>query len=87
MHLIATTSNTSNLNLLDNSLQFFAFLLLSFLNYQNIMGRRYYCDYCDKLFIDDLEARKKHLQSSHHIKMRNLHYESCRGRNTTLFEK
>lgn len=44
------------------------------------MGRRYYCDYCDKLFIDDLEARKKHLQSSHHIKLRNLHYESCRGK-------
>lgn len=43
------------------------------------MGRRYYCDYCDKLFIDDLDARKKHLQSSHHIKLRNLHYESCRG--------
>nr|CAI5824449.1 unnamed protein product [Callosobruchus analis] len=43
------------------------------------MGRRYYCDYCEINFIDDLDARKKHLQSLHHIKLRNLHYESCRG--------
>lgn len=44
------------------------------------MGRRYYCDYCDKTFIDDLDARKKHLSSSHHIKLRNLHYELHRGK-------
>lgn len=43
------------------------------------MGRRYYCDYCDKTFIDDLEARRKHLTSSHHIKLRKLHYEQHRG--------
>lgn len=44
------------------------------------MGRRYYCDYCDKNFLDVLEARRKHLQSAHHIKLRNLHYEYSRGR-------
>lgn len=43
------------------------------------MGRRYYCDYCNKTFIDDLDARKKHLQSAQHIKMRNIHYENQRG--------
>lgn len=43
------------------------------------MSRRYYCDYCDKTFIDDLEARKKHLSSSHHIKLKKLHYEMHRG--------
>ncbi|XP_066256125.1 zinc finger matrin-type protein 5 [Euwallacea similis] len=42
------------------------------------MGRRYYCEYCNKTFIDELEARKKHLQSANHIKLRNLHYEQCR---------
>ncbi|KAF7273337.1 zinc finger matrin-type protein 5 [Rhynchophorus ferrugineus] len=42
------------------------------------MGRRYYCEYCDKTFIDVLEARKKHLQSAHHIKQKNLHYEQCK---------
>lgn len=41
-------------------------------------GRRYYCEYCDKIFIDELEARRKHLQSSNHIKHRNMHYEQCR---------
>ncbi|CAG9827427.1 unnamed protein product [Diabrotica balteata] len=51
------------------------------------MGRRYYCDYCDKCFIDDLDARKKHLQSSNHIKLRNLHYESCRDPETVLKEE
>ncbi|KAG5897430.1 hypothetical protein JTB14_032119 [Gonioctena quinquepunctata] len=51
------------------------------------MGRRYYCDYCDKNFIDDLEARRKHLQSSHHIKLRNMHYETCRDPETVLKEE
>ncbi|XP_057671710.1 zinc finger matrin-type protein 5 [Diorhabda carinulata] len=51
------------------------------------MGRRYYCDYCEKSFIDDLEARKKHLQSSNHIKLRNMHYESCRDPETALKEE
>lgn len=49
------------------------------------MGRRYYCDYCDKTFIDDLDARKKHLFSSHHIKLRKLHYEMHRGNFFKLF--
>lgn len=47
------------------------------------MGRRYYCDYCDKSFIDDLGARRKHLQSSHHIRLRNIHYELNRGKEVT----
>ncbi|KAL1516914.1 hypothetical protein ABEB36_000746 [Hypothenemus hampei] len=42
------------------------------------MGRRYYCEYCEKTFIDELEARKKHLQSANHMKLRNMHYEQCR---------
>ncbi|XP_018573397.1 zinc finger matrin-type protein 5 [Anoplophora glabripennis] len=51
------------------------------------MGRRYYCDYCDKKFIDDIEHRKKHLQSSYHIKLRNLHYEYCKDPETLLREE
>ncbi|KAF2900092.1 hypothetical protein ILUMI_06090 [Ignelater luminosus] len=51
------------------------------------MGRRYYCDYCDKTFIDDLEARRKHLTSSHHIKLRKLHYEQHRDPRTVLAEE
>ncbi|KAL3276178.1 hypothetical protein HHI36_020896 [Cryptolaemus montrouzieri] len=69
----------------------FKYIILSQHNYLNqeflqipIMGRRYYCDYCDKTFIDDIEARKKHLQSSHHIKLRNLYYEDCRDPSVIL---
>ncbi|XP_022909307.1 zinc finger matrin-type protein 5 [Onthophagus taurus] len=51
------------------------------------MGRRYYCDYCNKTFIDDLDARKKHLSSSHHIKLRNLHYEMYRDPQTVVAEE
>ncbi|XP_048525417.1 uncharacterized protein LOC109541484 isoform X2 [Dendroctonus ponderosae] len=51
------------------------------------MGRRYYCEYCDKTFIDELEARRKHLQSAHHIKLRNMHYEHCRDPATILKEE
>ncbi|KAK9876802.1 hypothetical protein WA026_015040 [Henosepilachna vigintioctopunctata] len=51
------------------------------------MGRRYHCDYCNKTFIDEIEARKKHLQSSHHIKLRNLYYAGCRDLSVILKEE
>lgn len=44
------------------------------------MGRRYYCDYCDKIFIDDIDARKKHLGSVTHFRQRQEHYAACRGK-------
>lgn len=44
------------------------------------MGKRYYCDYCDRSFIDDLEARKKHLNGSMHMRLRKEHYDSFRGK-------
>lgn len=44
------------------------------------MGKRYYCDYCDRSFIDDLEARKKHLNGSMHMRLRKEHYDSIRGK-------
>ncbi|KAJ8976075.1 hypothetical protein NQ317_007583 [Molorchus minor] len=34
------------------------------------MRRRFYCDYCDKSFIDDVKARKRHLESNQHIKLK-----------------
>lgn len=39
------------------------------------MGKRYYCDYCERYFIDDLQARKKHLTSTLHIRNRNVYYK------------
>lgn len=43
------------------------------------MGKRYYCDYCDRSFVDDLEARKKHLNGSVHMRLKKEHYDSFRG--------
>ncbi|KAG0411091.1 hypothetical protein HPB47_011778 [Ixodes persulcatus] len=42
------------------------------------MGRRYHCDYCDKTFPDNVNNRKKHLQGSHHIRLRKNHYDAFR---------
>jgi U11/U12 small nuclear ribonucleoprotein SNRNP20 len=44
------------------------------------MGKRYYCDYCDRSFIDDLEARKKHLNGSMHMRLKKEHYDKYRGK-------
>ncbi|XP_034951060.1 zinc finger matrin-type protein 5 [Chelonus insularis] len=38
------------------------------------MGRSYYCDYCDRSFKDNYEARKKHLCSTQHVNNRLEHY-------------
>ncbi|KAL3858054.1 hypothetical protein ACJMK2_012670 [Sinanodonta woodiana] len=43
------------------------------------MGKRYYCDYCDKSFADNPVNRKNHLRGVIHNKMRKLHYDSFRG--------
>ncbi|PNF31830.1 Zinc finger matrin-type protein 5 [Cryptotermes secundus] len=51
------------------------------------MGKRYYCDYCDRSFIDDLEARKKHLNGSMHMRLRKEHYDSFRDPQTLLAEE
>lgn len=42
------------------------------------MGKRYYCDYCERSFIDDVESRKKHLNSVHHTRLRKAHYAANR---------
>ncbi|XP_044597025.1 zinc finger matrin-type protein 5-like [Cotesia glomerata] len=39
------------------------------------MGKRYYCDYCDRHFKDDSEARKKHLSSLQHINKHSQYYQ------------
>lgn len=47
-------------------------------NLTGAMGRRYHCDYCDKTFPDNANNRKKHLQGSHHIRLRKIHYDAFR---------
>ncbi|RZF41080.1 hypothetical protein LSTR_LSTR002712 [Laodelphax striatellus] len=51
------------------------------------MGKRYYCDYCDRSFIDDLEARKKHLNGTLHIRNKKLHYKQFRDLKTIVQEE
>ncbi|XP_001604986.1 zinc finger matrin-type protein 5 [Nasonia vitripennis] len=39
------------------------------------MGKRYYCDYCDRSFKDVPATRKKHLESLQHLKNKEEHYK------------
>ncbi|KAL1139551.1 hypothetical protein AAG570_006534 [Ranatra chinensis] len=51
------------------------------------MGKRYYCDYCQRSFIDDLDSRKKHLRGTIHENQRRIHYKSCRDLRTLISEE
>jgi len=50
------------------------------------MGKRYYCDYCDKSFADNPTSRKTHLQGVTHARCRKAHYDSCKDEGTLLRE-
>ena len=43
------------------------------------MGKRYYCEYCNRAFQDNLVARKKHLNSLVHIRKREEWYRNYKG--------
>ncbi|XP_011697386.1 PREDICTED: zinc finger matrin-type protein 5 [Wasmannia auropunctata] len=51
------------------------------------MGKTYYCDYCDRSFKDDVEARKKHLSSMQHMTNRANHYSMFKDPETILKEE
>lgn len=38
------------------------------------MGKKYYCDYCDKQFKDKPNIKRKHIEGLPHQKARNEHY-------------
>ncbi|KAJ8042760.1 Zinc finger matrin-type protein 5 [Holothuria leucospilota] len=38
------------------------------------MGKRYYCDYCDKSFPDNIQNRKKHMSGVQHERQVKTHY-------------
>ncbi|KAL8610892.1 hypothetical protein ACOMHN_056747 [Nucella lapillus] len=42
------------------------------------MGRRYYCDFCDKAFSDNPASKKNHFNGTFHQQMRKAHYDSFR---------
>lgn len=51
------------------------------------MGKRYYCDYCDRHFVDDLEARKKHLAGVMHMRLRKEYYDKFKDAETKYKEE
>jgi len=42
------------------------------------MGKRYYCEYCDKSFADNPTGRKTHLTGVYHLRNKKAHYDSMR---------
>ena len=51
------------------------------------MGRKYWCEFCQRSFSDILSTRKKHVQSQQHQKLRKLHYDSFKDPVTLLREE
>lgn len=43
------------------------------------MGKRYFCDYCDRSFQDNLHNRKKHLNGVQHLRAKRAWYDLFRG--------
>lgn len=51
------------------------------------MGKRYYCEYCNRAFLDNLTARKKHLASAAHHQQREAWYEKFKDKRQRLTEQ
>ncbi|KER34168.1 hypothetical protein T265_12436, partial [Opisthorchis viverrini] len=50
------------------------------------MGKRFYCDYCDKSFPDNATNRRAHLNGVQHQQARRLHFDRYLGRCPGVFE-
>lgn len=50
------------------------------------MGKKYYCEYCDKRFKDDASIRKKHIEGLPHQKARNEHYAHFKSMNFKMIQ-
>ncbi|KAM3937509.1 zinc finger matrin-type protein 5 [Leptodactylus fuscus] len=51
------------------------------------MGRRYFCDYCDRSFQDNLHNRKKHLNGVQHQRSKKAWYDLFRDASEILTEE
>ncbi|TEA23521.1 hypothetical protein DBR06_SOUSAS910217, partial [Sousa chinensis] len=51
------------------------------------MGKRYFCDYCDRSFQDNLHNRKKHLNGLQHLKAKKLWYDMFRDAAAILLDE
>ncbi|XP_063000290.1 zinc finger matrin-type protein 5 [Elgaria multicarinata webbii] len=51
------------------------------------MGKRYFCDYCDRSFQDNLHNRKKHLNGVQHLRAKKVWYDLFRDAVAVLHEE
>ncbi|BES89287.1 Zinc finger, matrin-type 5 [Nesidiocoris tenuis] len=51
------------------------------------MGKRYFCDYCQRSFVDDIVSRKKHLSGVLHIRQKKEYYALNRDLRTLIAEE
>ncbi|XP_051552211.1 zinc finger matrin-type protein 5 [Myxocyprinus asiaticus] len=51
------------------------------------MGKRYYCDYCDRSFQDTLHNRKRHLNGLQHHRAKKAWFDNFRDAVTVLNEE
>ncbi|XP_019349304.1 zinc finger matrin-type protein 5 isoform X3 [Alligator mississippiensis] len=51
------------------------------------MGKRYFCDYCDRSFQDNLHNRKKHLNGVQHLRAKKVWYDLFRDAAAILQEE
>ncbi|KAK2912031.1 hypothetical protein QQF64_027939 [Cirrhinus molitorella] len=51
------------------------------------MGKRYYCDYCDRSFQDNLHNRKKHLNGVQHHRSKKAWFDNFRDAAAVLNEE
>uniref|UniRef100_A0A8C7WPD3 Zinc finger matrin-type protein 5 n=1 Tax=Oryzias sinensis TaxID=183150 RepID=A0A8C7WPD3_9TELE len=49
------------------------------------MGKRYYCDYCDRSFQDNMHNRKKHLNGVQHHRAKKAWFDQFRGESFLVF--
>ncbi|NP_001291163.1 zinc finger matrin-type protein 5 [Esox lucius] len=51
------------------------------------MGKRYYCDYCDRSFQDNMHNRKKHLYGVQHHRSKKAWFDHFRDTAATLYDE
>ncbi|XP_026209457.1 zinc finger matrin-type protein 5 [Anabas testudineus] len=51
------------------------------------MGKRYYCDYCDRSFQDNMHNRKKHLNGVQHHRAKKAWFDHFRDSAAILYEE
>ncbi|NP_001133109.1 zinc finger matrin-type protein 5 isoform X1 [Salmo salar] len=51
------------------------------------MGKRYYCDYCDRSFQDNMHNRKKHLYGVQHHRSKKAWFDNFRDAAAILYDE